>query len=129
MLKTLLFLFGALSLTGCAVFPGLVLSTVGDAGRGADLFSHGRGDAPACSMCHHSSAGQTGFSIGPNLANVSGRAWVRVEGLAAEQYIRQSILDPHAFIVPGYRAMMYPDYAQHLSAQDIQDLIAYLLTL
>lgn len=52
-----------------------------------------------------------------------------MDGLTAEEYLHQSILEPERYLVSGYRDIMYPDYSAHLSEQDIQDLIAFLLTL
>ena len=69
------------------------------------------------------------FDVGPNLANVNERAGSRVEGMGAEDYLRDSILHPGVFITPGYRGAMYAFYADALSDQDVNDLIAYLMTL
>ncbi len=110
-----------LLLAGCA--------TSGNAGHGAQIFSQGQADAPPCSTCHQVVNGQVGFSIGPNLARVAERAAPRVVGMTAAEYLRQSILEPHRYVVSGYRDMMYPDYGTHLAEQDIEDLITYLLTL
>jgi len=46
-----------------------------------------------------------------------------------KEYLRQSILEPERYIVSDYRDIMYPDYSTPLTKQNIQDLIAYLLTL
>ncbi|NJL56335.1 cytochrome c [bacterium] len=89
----------------------------------------GQADVPQCSTCHHTAAGQYGFSIGPNLAGVAERAGTRVAGMSAAEYLRQSILEPHDYVVSGYRDIMYPDYSVQLTEQAIEDLIAYLLTL
>lgn len=97
--------------------------------RGAQLFAQGHGDAPPCSTCHHTFTGQYGFSLGPNLSGIRERAGMRVEELTAEEYLRQSVLEPGRYLVPGYRNMMYPDYERYFTEQDIQDLIVYLLTL
>lgn len=99
----------------------------GDAQRGADIFVHGVGDAPPCISCH--SIGTSVFSLGPVMIGISQRAGQRVPGLSADAYIRQSILDPSAYVVSGYRNIMYPDFKNKLSAQDLADLIAYLKTL
>lgn len=49
--------------------------------------------------------------------------------LARAEYLRISIIDPSAFIVPDYPDLAMPQkYAEVLSEQDINDLIAYLLT-
>ena len=74
-------------------------------------------------------SGQTRFRLGPNLAGIGERAAATVEGLSAEEYLHQSIVDPRSHVVPGYRDLTYPDYGIHFSEKDIQDLIAYLLTL
>jgi len=99
----------------------------GDTERGAEIFRHGVNDAPPCITCHALTQGM--FSIAPVMQGISQRAGERVEGLSADDYLHQSILEPSAFIVPGFRSIMYPDYADHLSAQDVADLIAYLKTL
>ncbi len=118
-------LFFVLLLTGCATAP----SISGNAKRGAQLFTQGQEDTPPCSICHHTVTGQYGFSIGPNLAGVVERAGTRVVVMTAAEYLRQSIVEPHRYVVSGYRDIMYPDYRTHLTEQNIQDLIAYLLTL
>ena len=101
--------------------------TAGDATRGAQIFKQGINDAPPCSSCH--SLGQSAFSLGPKMTGISQRAGQRVPGLSAEDYIRQSILDPSAFVVSGYRNIMYPDFKNKLSDHDLADMIAYLETL
>jgi cytochrome c len=101
----------------------------GDRERGAQLFAQGQGESPPCSTCHQTVTGQFSFSVGPNLAGITERAGTRVDGLTAEEYLRQSIIEPNRYVVSGYRNIMYPGYSTHLSEQDTQDLIAYLLTL
>ncbi len=101
----------------------------GDPVHGESIFRHGSGSAPPCVTCHQIVAGGIGFSVGPNLADIAHVAETRVEGMDASAYIHQSILDPSARLVPGYRNMMYPNYAHDLSAQDIEDVVAFLLTL
>lgn len=101
----------------------------GDPARGNDIFHHGVHDSPPCSTCHLTAEGMTGFSLGPNLAGVYERAASREDGVSAHDYIHESILDPHAYIVPGYRDIMYPDFAAHFDEQDLDDLIAYLMSL
>lgn len=102
---------------------------VGDAARGETLFTSGVNGAPPCTSCHTVSAGRSGFQLGPSLRDIGTNAALRAEGMTAEAYLRQSILEPGAFVVPGFRDMMYPHFADHLSEQDLADLIAYLLTL
>jgi hypothetical protein len=63
------------------------------------------------------------------MISISQRAGQRVPGLSAEAYLRQSILDPSAYVVSGFRNIMYPHFKEKLSQQDLADLIAYLKTL
>ncbi|MCA9909873.1 MAG: c-type cytochrome [Anaerolineae bacterium] len=102
---------------------------VGDAARGDTIFHQGVNGSPPCSSCHLTAAGAYGFALGPNLADVRERAAMRVAGLDAAAYIRQSVLDPHAYIAPGFRDIMYPEFAAYFDEQDIADLIAYLMSL
>jgi mono/diheme cytochrome c family protein len=125
MLNPIRFIAFVLLLSGCATSPPMA----GDVERGAQLFAQGQGETPPCSTCHQVIAGQFGFSVGPNLAEIGKHAGTRVKGLTAREYLHQSILEPHRYIVSGYRDIMYPDYNAHLTEQDVQDLLAYLLTL
>ena len=47
-----------------------------------------------CTSCHSLTGVSTTGQIGPNLTGLADRAGDRVEGLEAEDYIRQSVLDP-----------------------------------
>lgn len=100
---------------------------VGDTARGEAIFRNGVGDAPACVGCH--ALTPSTWSLAPVMEGISERAVERVEGLSAGVYLEQSILDPSAYLVPGFRNIMFPQYAEHLSEQDLADLIAYLMTL
>jgi len=101
----------------------------GDPGAGARLFADTRGGTGAgCRICHSLQPGVK--LVGPSLAGVGAAAATRVPGLSAEAYIRQSLTAPDAHIVDGYRAgQMPPDYLKRLSAAQVEDLVAYLLTL
>lgn len=97
----------------------------GDATRGAQLFQESIGGAPACNSCH-TVDGTT--LLGPSFQDFSQRAGTRLEGTSAEDYAYQSITLPASYLVSGFRNTMYNQYGQHLSDQQIADLIAYLLT-
>lgn len=101
----------------------------GDASRGDVLFHNGANDAPACGTCHQTVEGASGYSIGPNLNHIGMRAGNRIEGMDAPAYIKDSILHPSHYVVRGYFNGMYNAYAQKFSEQDVNDLVAYLLTL
>jgi mono/diheme cytochrome c family protein len=99
----------------------------GDPARGEDLYRHGVEGAPPCISCHALEPGA--FALAPDLHGVAARAGERIAGLAADDYIHQSIVEPRAFVVPGFRDLMYPAYADSLEEEDIQDLIAFLHSL
>lgn len=96
----------------------------GDASRGADLFTQSVDGAPACSSCH-TVDGST--LIGPSFKGFGAVAGTRVAGQDAAEYTFQSITRPATFIVSGYSNLMYNQFAQHLTAQQIADLSAYIL--
>ncbi len=75
-----------------------------------------------CSACH-TAAGVDGGSIGPDLTALFDRAGSRVPGLDAEQYVRQSILEPQAFLVPGFGAVMP---ALDLTDQEVDAVVGFL---
>lgn len=103
---------------------------VGDAARGDMIFHQGLPPAPACINCHNPNVtGKNGFALGPGLKEISTNAATRIEGLTAEAYIEQSIRHPGAYIVGGFRDIMYPNFDTDYSDQDIADLVAYLMTL
>ena len=104
---------------------------VGDPARGQALFAKvmiGDPSAPGCATCHSLEPGKT--IVGPSLAGVATRAQQAEQGEDAGQYLRQSIRDPNAVIAPGFASgVMYPRYAENLTGEQIDDLVAYLLTL
>jgi hypothetical protein len=81
--------------------------------------------AKGCTGCH-SRAGVPGSAmIGPNLTDLATRAGSRVAGLTAGDYVRQSLLEPQAFLVEGYFEQM-PTLP--LSPNEIDLLIDFLLS-
>jgi nitric oxide reductase subunit C len=132
-------LLGLLSLTrlhGDASGSGAGRKTAGDAASGAKLFAR-----LPCSSCHDITHPWPGGAIAPNLGNIGTEAARIVRspeyhGKAkdAAGYIRESIVDPNAYIVPGdsYRtddgqSVMPKDFAQTLRPSELDDLVAFLL--
>ena len=80
-----------------------------------------------CGICHTvADAGTTG-TIGPELSAIGSIAGTRTN-LSAEEYIRQSIEEPGAFIAPEYTPLMTAGLKDVLGG-DFEDVVAYLLTL
>lgn len=94
---------------------------------GGELFLKGANGAPACVTCHLA-GGKVG--LGPGLEGLHEIAGSRVAGTNAVEYVRDSIITPNAYIVPGYNAnYMYQNYATSLSSEQIDALVAYVLSL
>lgn len=96
--------------------------------------------APACNACHSTAPGAN--MAGPSLAGLASRAAATVKSKSykggasdAEAYIRESIVSPSAHIVAGdmYSAdgtsFMPTGYADSLTAEQLDHLVAYLSTL
>ena len=90
----------------------------------------------ACFACHGQPDGSVAAAVGPELSDIANVAAERVEGMSAEQYIYESILDPNAFIVPecptgpcADPSQMRLDYGNVFDEQGMADLIAYYMTL
>jgi cytochrome c2 len=109
---------------------------VGDATNGEDLFRNGKDAAPACVTCHM--VDQDMVLIGPSMIGIAERATTRVEGMSAEEYLQESIVEPNAFLVAntevnvfaaGGNSLMFQQYADYLSESDVDDLVAYMLAI
>jgi len=112
------FLLLALVVAACAPEPPASEPVA----RGRQLY-HSLG----CANCHEPNL--FGQRLGPPLDHVGTVAAIRRPGLSAEEYLRQSILDPGAFVVPGYQDSMPRDLGRDLSPTDLDALVAYLLSL
>lgn len=78
-----------------------------------------------CSGCHTLGGTPGNAQIGPDLTRVEAVADSRIDGLTAQEYIRQALREPQAFLVPGYGDHM-PTLP--LSDEDVDALVELLLT-
>lgn len=73
--------------------------------------------------------------VGPNLSKIGSEAASRKPGMSAEDYIRESILDPAGFAAPQCpngpcpAGVMPPNFGERLGQSDIDLIVAYLITL
>lgn len=108
--------------------------STGDAAAGATLFASLPAEAIAvgainCSVCHNIAPG-SGTLVGPSLSGIGATAATRTPDLSAAQYLRVSITNPSAYVVEGFTAGAMPaTFAAGLTPEQIEDLVAYLLTL
>lgn len=107
----------------------------GDPAKGRELFlrpAHGKQGAPGCKTCHSLQPGEE--IVGPSLADVGYRASARIlepgysgEANTAEDYLRESILEPNAHIVGGFDpGVMYGNFAEVFSNREVDHLVAFL---
>ena len=105
--------------------------SVGNAKRGEELYKQtviGSQVAPGCITCHSLESGKV--LIGPSHAGLATKAETAIPGMSAQDYLKESIIEPDAHIVDGFSAgIMYQNYAKDLKESEINDLVAFLLTL
>ena len=128
----LIVLVSAFLLAGCGSgesvgpLPETVVGTVqqtakGNPASGKKLFA-----ANGCNSCHtYAPAGSHG-TVGPNLDKLAADAQKANQG-TEEEYVHTSIVDPNAYVVPGFPKGVMPPFAT-LSDKQIADLVAFLGT-
>jgi mono/diheme cytochrome c family protein len=102
--------------TGALASAGLAQAKTGD-----QIFT-----AAGCAGCHTFSPAGSNGTIGPNLNQLKTQAGKLVPGKSAEQYIRESLEDPGAYIVKGFPNAM-PPFKGRLTDQQIKAIVDYLL--
>ena len=114
-----------------AVTGGMTLDTplpAGNAQNGQALFT-----SQGCGACHSLKPGEK--IVGPSLAGIGKTAADLIKAsdyhgkaTTGELYIKESILDPSAYIVPDFPDAMLKDFGKRLNAQQLADIIAFLQT-
>lgn len=80
-----------------------------------------------CATCH-ATVPET-VIVGPSLSGIASRASTYDANLNARQYIEISILRPDAFLVTGFANAMPADLGKKLTSEELDAIVAYLLTL
>lgn len=79
-----------------------------------------------CGGCHTIEGLSTG-TVGPNLTQIGTVAGTRIPGTSAQDYIRESVLNPSAFVVEGFPDNVMPkNFGTLLSQEKLDDLFAFL---
>lgn len=112
------------SLVACS--NNVASAQIGNPEQGREIYETGGDAGIPCKSCH-SLDGTT--VVGPGWAGLDERAAERIAGVAAEDYLRQSITAPSAYVVEGYADIMPKDFAERLSDEQINDVIAFMLSL
>jgi nitric oxide reductase subunit C len=88
-----------------------------------------------CNACHKLDDAKATGAAGPELNDIGTRAESRIKdagykGAAkdAEAYIRESVVQPNAFIAPSYQPGIMPqNFGTQLAQADLDALVKYLL--
>ncbi len=114
----------AVAMTGCAGESQVPTTTSPRSieSFGQELFEERVvGVSPGCVTCHSREKDVT--LVGPSLFSVVSP----VPELSNAEYVRQSILDPDAYVVPGYVAgQMTGGWDQYLTREQIDSLVELL---
>jgi mono/diheme cytochrome c family protein len=130
------FLFVALFASGCTGIgqSGIPELPAGNAQRGRVLFSQASiRNTSGCVQCH--SLARYKVIVGPSLWGVDTRAGriirssdYRGTATTEEEFLRESITRPDVYAATGFAHGVMPDWLTVLGEQEIQDLVAYLMT-
>jgi cytochrome c oxidase subunit II len=78
-----------------------------------------------CGSCHTFKPAGSNGTVGPGLDNLAADAQKAGKPLPA--YVKESIVDPDAYIVPGYQKGVMPaTFGKTLSSQQVDGLVKYL---
>ncbi len=80
-----------------------------------------------CATCH--ALVPDTIIIGPSLNGIATQAETRVPGQSAEEYITLSILRPGDYVVEGFNNVMITNLAKEITSEEMDALVAFLLTL
>ncbi len=121
----------ALVLSACGGSSGGTAGA-GDVARGKSLYNKstiGSKSAEGCVSCHKYDEKEGKAEKAPYTKGTATRSEKRVAGMSASDYIKESITKPDSYIVEGFnKGDMYQKFGAELSAQEIADLTAYLLS-
>lgn len=99
--------------------------------QGKNLFQQvhiGKNNVIGCISCH--SLNSQIQTVGPSLSGLGLRADKLITGMSATEYIKQSIINPDAYIVSGYApATMFAHYKTELTEDEIGALVVFLQSL
>lgn len=102
--------------------PPVVAPEGGAAPDTAQLVAQGKELFVQCEACHGAADG-----AGPAFTGMGARAATRVAGMTAAEYLRQSIVQPSAYLVEGFADIMPKSYGEQFTETELQALVAYIL--
>ena len=114
------------------IFSAMILAACSGAGRSGPTLTPVEQQGQAvftlrCAQCHALTPNTV--VIGPSLAGVATRAATRFPGYDAQTYLETSILLPEEYLVEGYTNTMPTNFGKELTSEELNSLVAYLMTL
>lgn len=109
--------------------PTDVPAEKGEPSGGEDLVAQGQAvftGKGGCGACHTIQGLSTG-NVGPELTHIGTEAADRQPGMSAEEYIRESLQNPSAFVVEGFPPAMPANIANTMSDPEFEALVQFLL--
>ena len=83
-------------------------------------------NANGCSSCHTLSAANATGKIGPDLDNLV--SYAKKANRPLEAFVRESIVDPNAYIQPGYQKNIMPgNFGQSLTKSELDAVVGFLV--
>ena len=80
-----------------------------------------------CAACHSLLADT--IIVGPSMKGIAGQAGARVADQDARAYLLSSIIDPGGYVLEGYQNLMPTNFGTRLTGEEIDALVAFMLTL
>jgi len=102
--------------------PGTAKPAGGGAAAGKAVFA-----SNGCGGCHKLAAAGSSGNVGPDLDNVVADAAKYAKGKSPADYIRESIVDPSAFVVPGFPKGTMPETFKQLPKDQLDALVQFLV--
>lgn len=97
---------------------------MGNPNSGKNIFT----EVGKCHVCH--SIDSMEEIVGPSLMHIASIASTKLDGVTGEDYIRSAILRPNEVIIPVKKPGIMPTtYSLLLTQEQLNDLVAYLMTL
>ena len=79
-----------------------------------------------CGACHTFKPAGTNAKVGPDL-DTAPEADAKKAGMALDAFVKQSIVDPNAYIAPGFpKGIMPATFGKTLSAAQLAALVTYI---
>jgi cytochrome c551/c552 len=91
----------------------------GDPVAGKEVFTE-----KACGSCHTFEPAGTSGTVGPDLDELADAA--ENAGKELHEFVRESIVDPNAYVAPGFQPGIMPDFGDQLTPKEVDDLVAFL---